>query len=347
MDVVAATLAKSRILGMRPADARLRIWSYLIDYAVALAALLPAGIGLVIFRVSGAFSTVPMALSAVSALLMLIYAIVLISMNSRKGSSPGKSAMRLRSAQVGTFQAPGFARVLVAGLVFLLSHLLPVIGPALLMLSCLFDKEHGRSWLDKIAQTFVVDVRNGLDPTNPRALARAEYLLARPDRDVSEHLPSLGTVDGGAELDELSLPSRPRSTAGIIGAQNSDWHAAPENFGGVIRRAAFAFDDGSYIPVPESGLIGRAPQAQGSAGNELLIALKDPQRLLSKTHLAFGCDGMSVWVMDLDSGNGTQITVASGAPYNISSRTRVNLNDGDIVHVGSRSFRITFQETDQ
>ncbi|UYQ77101.1 RDD family protein [Glutamicibacter sp. JL.03c] len=346
MDVVAATLAKSRTLGMRPANARLRIWSYLIDYAVACAALLPAAIGFVVFRVSGTFSMVPAALSGISALLLLVYAVVLLSMNSRKGNSPGKSAMRLRAAQVGTFRAPGLARVLVAGLVFLLSHLVPVIGPALLLLSCLFDKEHHRSWLDKIAQTFVVDVRNGLDPTNSRALARAEYLLSRPERDVSEHLPSLGTAED-AELDEVVLPSRPRSTAGIIGAQNSDWHAAPENFGGVIRRAAFAFDDGSYIPVPESGLIGRAPQAQGSAGNELLIALKDPQRLLSKTHLAFGCDGASVWVMDLDSGNGTQITVASGAPYNISSRTRVNLNDGDIVHVGSRSFRIAFQETDQ
>lgn len=347
MDVVAAALAKSHTLGMRPAEARLRIWSFLIDYAVALAALLPAGIGYVVFLVTGQYSTVPVVLSAVSGLLLLVYLIVLLSMNSRKGSSPGKSAMRLRATRLSPFSAPGLSRVMIVALVFLLSHLVPVIGPILLLLSCLFDKEHGRGWLDRIAQTHVVDIRNGLDPTNPRALARAEYLLSRPERDVSEHLPSLGTVQDSAELEEISLSSRPRSTAGIVGAQNSDWHPAPDTGLGVIRRAAFAFDDGSYIPVPESGLIGRAPQAEEGTSNELLIALKDPERLLSKTHLAFGCDGASIWVMDLGSSNGTQVTVASGAPYNLAARTRVQLNDGDIVQVGSRTFRITFQETAQ
>ncbi|MGP9033432.1 RDD family protein [Glutamicibacter mysorens] len=346
MDVVAAAaLAKSSTLGMRPAGARLRIWSYLIDYAISLAALLPAGIGYVIFRVTGQYSTVPLVLSAVSALLLLVYLIVLLTMNSRKGSSPGKSAMRLRATGLGRFAAPGFPRAMAASFAFLLSHLLPFIGPALMLLSCLFDREHHRSWLDKIAQTYVVDVRNGLDPTNPRALARAEYLLSRPDRDISEHLPSLGTSVEDADPDEAAVPSRRRSTAGIIGAQNSDWHSPAEPGPGTVRRAAFAFDDGSYLPVPESGLIGRAPQATEESGNELLVALKDPERLLSKTHLAFGCDGANAWIMDLGSSNGTQVTAASRAPRNAPPNVRLHLNDGDVVQVGSRTFRITFQET--
>ncbi|MFJ2145593.1 RDD family protein [Glutamicibacter sp. NPDC087831] len=346
MDVVsAAALAKSSTLGMRPAEARLRIWSYLIDYAISLAALLPAGIGYVIFRVTGQYSTVPLVLSAVSALLLLVYLIVLLTMNSRKGSSPGKSAMRLRATGLGRFAAPGFPRVMVASFAFLLSHLIPLIGPVLLLVSCLFDKEHGRGWLDKIAQTYVVDIRNGLDPTNPRALARAEYLLSRPDRDISEHLPPLGTIEDDAGREEAAVPSRARSTAGIVGAQNSDWHSPSEQGLGIVRRAAFAFDDGSYIPVPESGLIGRAPQATAGTGNELLVALKDPERLMSKTHLAFGCDGANAWIMDLGSSNGTQVIVASRAPHNAPPHVRLHLNDGDVVQVGSRTFRITFQET--
>ncbi|WP_121867406.1 MULTISPECIES: RDD family protein [Glutamicibacter] len=346
MDVVsAAALARSSMLGMHPAEARLRIWSYLIDYAVSLAALLPAGIGYIIFLVTGHYSTVPLVLSGVSALLLLVYLVVLLMMNSRKGSSPGKAAMRLRATRLDPFAAPGFGRILLASFVFLLSHLIPVIGPLLMLLSCLFDRDHRRSWLDKIAQTYVVDIRKGLDPTNSRALARTEYLLSRPDRDISEHLPSLGTSAEDDIYDDAAVPARPRSTAGIIGAQNSDWHspAAPQT--GTVRRAAFAFDDGSYLPVPESGLIGRAPQATEESGNELLVALKDPERLLSKTHLAFGCDGANAWIMDLGSSNGTQVTAASRAPRNAPPNVRLHLNDGDVVQIGSRTFRITFQET--
>lgn len=332
---------------MQPAVARLRIFSYLVDYAAGLAALLPAGVGYIISLVTHQFSLVPIVLSSISGLLLLSYLIVLLSMSSRLGSSPGKSAMRLRAIRIDTFAAPGASRTLVAALVFFLSHLIPLIGPVVVLLSCLFDKKQHRGWLQKASGTHVLDLRSGIDPTNPRVLARAEYLLSRPHRDVSEHLPSLGTTPDASELDDPVLKARPRSTSGIIGAANSDWHQRPKTAPGVIRRAAFAFDDGSYIPVPDSGLLGRAPAATPEGQGELLIALKDPERLLSKTHLAFGCDGENVWVMDLGSSNGTQVTVISGAPYNIAAQTRVHLNDGDVVQVGSRTFRITFQEQAQ
>ncbi|GAA1892732.1 hypothetical protein GCM10009715_42760 [Paeniglutamicibacter psychrophenolicus] len=346
MDAVASSLAKAHELGMRPAEARLRFWSYVIDYSVSLAVLLPAGIGYLIYVVTKQYSVVPLVLTGASGLLLVVYLIVLLSLNSRKGSSPGKAAMRLRSVRLSDFAAPGFPRVLGLALVFLGSHLIPVIGPLLLLVSCLFDRRHRRGWLDKLAGSYVLDLRSGIDPANERILARAEYLLTRPDRDNSEHLPELGTVAHGAQAEEAVLSPRPRSSAGIVGALNSDWHAAA---GGtrVVRRAALAFDDGSYVPVPDSGLIGRAPVADAGPSNALLIPLKDPERLLSKTHLSFGSDGADVWIMDLGSSNGTQVTTASGRPHNVPAHTRALLNDGDIVQMGSRTFRITFQETEK
>ncbi|ASN40404.1 hypothetical protein CGQ24_16250 [Arthrobacter sp. 7749] len=347
MDAVAFSLAKAHELGMRPANARLRVWSYVIDYAVSLAALLPAGIGYLIYLVTKQYSVVPLVLSGTSALLLVVYLIVLLSLNSRKGSSPGKAAMRLRAVRLADFAAPGFPRVFGAALVFLASHLVPVFGPVLLLLSCLFDRQHRRGWLDKLTGSYVLDLRSGIDSTNERVLARAEYLLTRPDRDNSEHLPKLGTLTHGASVEEAALPPRPRSSAGIVGARNSDWHAAAGGGTQVVRRAALAFDDGSYVPVPETGLIGRAPVAESADPHTFLIPLKDPERLLSKTHLSFGSDGADVWIMDLGSSNGTQVTPASGRPHNVPAHTRALLNDGDIVQVGSRTFRITFQETEK
>ncbi|MFL4472760.1 RDD family protein [Paeniglutamicibacter sp. MACA_103] len=347
MDAVAFSLAKAHELGMRPAEARLRFWSYLIDYSVSFAVLLPAGIGYVFYLVTKQYSVVPMVLTGASGLLLVVYLIVLLSLNSRKGSSPGKAAMRLRAVRLADFSAPGFPRVLGLAVVFLGSHLIPLIGPLLLLFSCLFDRQHRRGWLDRLAGSYVLDLRSGIDPTNERVLARAEYLLTRPDRDISEHLPGLGTVVHGAPAEEAVLSPRPRSSAGIVGAQNSDWHAAAAGGRRVVRRAALAFDDGSYVPVPETGLIGRAPVADAGSSNALLIPLKDPERLLSKTHLSFGSDGADVWIMDLGSSNGTQVTTANGRPHNVPAKTRALLNDGDIVQIGSRTFRITFQETEK
>lgn len=342
MDVFAPSLAKAHELGLRPAEARLRFWSYAIDYSVGLAALLPAGIGYLLYLITGQYSTVPLVLTGASGLLLVIYLVVLLSLNGRKGSSPGKAAMRLRAVRLADFAAPGFLRILALALVFLGSQLIPVIGPLLLLLSCLFDRRHRRGWLDKLAGTYVIDIRSGIDSTNERVLARAKYLLARPDRDISEHLPALGTA-----AVETDFASRPRSSAGIVGAQNSDWQASAGGERRTGRRAALAFDDGSYIPVPASGLIGRAPVADAAPSGSLLIPLADPERLLSKNHLSFGRDGAEVWIMDLGSSNGTQLTVASGRPHNVPAGTRVHVHDGDSVQIGSRTFRITSQETDK
>ncbi|WP_313810839.1 RDD family protein [Glutamicibacter sp.] len=353
MDVHASPLTKAYELGMRPSSIRLRLWSYVIDYAIWLLALLPAGIGFVVLKITGQLSLVPGVLMGISGLLSLVYLIVLLMMNSRSGSSPGKSAMRLRAVSLEDYSVPGFFRVVTAGVILLFSNVIPVIGPLLLLFSNIFDKQNRRSWLDQLMGIWVVDTRSGIDPTNPRVLSRAQYLLTRPDRDTSEHLATLSTASVQDENDEAELIARPRSSAGIVGAQNSDWQAAPVAETTprievkINRRPVLEFDDGSIFPIPVSGLIGRSPQAEASWQDALLIPLKDPERMLSKTHLAFGGEGSEVWIMDLGSSNGTQVATASGPFQMVPANVRIPLHEGDQVLVGSRTFFMTYQETAQ
>ena len=63
------------------------------------------------------------------------------------------------------------------------------------------------------------------------------------------------------------------------------------------------FDTGEQIDVTGDGLVGRNPGPEPSADH--VVAIDDPERSISKVHLAFGleADGR-LWVMDRGSTNG-------------------------------------------
>lgn len=105
-------------------------------------------------------------------------------------------------------------------------------------------------------------------------------------------------------------------------------------------RAAARFDDGSVIAVPVLALIGRDPEPAPGESVEAVVRLDDPERLMSKTHAAFGRDAEGVWVSDRGSRNGTQLVSAAGDEVEVPAGESVRVPVGWTVRVGGRSFEV-------
>lgn len=105
-------------------------------------------------------------------------------------------------------------------------------------------------------------------------------------------------------------------------------------------QAMVRFDDGSVVRVPVLGLIGRDPEAAAGESPDALVRLEDPQRLMSKTHAAFGQDTDGVWVGDRGSRNGTQLLSPGGDVVDVPVGERMRVPVGWTVQVGGRTFEL-------
>ncbi|MDY0910320.1 RDD family protein [Microbacterium sp. CFBP9034] len=105
-------------------------------------------------------------------------------------------------------------------------------------------------------------------------------------------------------------------------------------------QAMVRFDDGSVLRVPVLALIGRDPDAAAGETADALVRLEDPQRLMSKTHAAFGQDAEGVWVSDRGSRNGTQLLSPGGDLVDVPVGDRMRVPLGWTVQVGGRTFEL-------
>jgi hypothetical protein len=107
----------------------------------------------------------------------------------------------------------------------------------------------------------------------------------------------------------------------------------------VLRRVV-EFDTGERATIGGLVLVGRRPAA--SAGEHLarLVAINDPSRSVSKTHLAMGEDDNGVWVVDRHSTNGTTVVPPVGRLHECQPGERVYLAPGSRVMFGERSFAV-------
>lgn len=110
----------------------------------------------------------------------------------------------------------------------------------------------------------------------------------------------------------------------------------PSRRSGVVLR----LDDGQVLRVPRSGLIGRQPAADPDERVDAVIALDDPARELSKTHLGFGADEQGVWVVDRGSSNGTHIVAPGGEATPLRAGETVRVPVGATVRIGGRHFTV-------
>lgn len=105
----------------------------------------------------------------------------------------------------------------------------------------------------------------------------------------------------------------------------------------VPRRVTVQLDDGSVVTVDGTALVGRKPAALVPVQ---LIAVADPRRSVSKTHLQIGVDTHGVWVADRGSTNGTVVRLPDGGEASCPVDRKVRLEPGAVVTFGDRSLRV-------
>lgn len=335
----AASVDIAEELGIRPASPGVRSLAFVIDLLVWLLLASPAAVGLWLFLHHG-LGRWQIVLLAGGSVLVSAFCVVQIALHGRRGVTLGKAAMKLRSVSMPGLSRPGFWRIVLRSLVLSVSNVIPIAGPVLLFSSSYWDSSgRRRNMLDRAGSCWLIDVSEGIDPTDTNALRRARRNYESRFRDISEHLPP------------FSFRSA-RSAASIIGAAPERWETQSGHTdrgmaltGGIAASWVFVFDDATSLAVTSFGLMGRAPQQIEGRNIAQLISLHDPNRMLSKTHLAFGADEHGVWVEDLGSSNGTEVQLpGERTALNLDPGAPVRMGEGAIVQVGSRKFRVQREE---
>lgn len=70
--------------------------------------------------------------------------------------------------------------------------------------------------------------------------------------------------------------------------------------------------DGSVLPLDAGLIVGRDPQPQDGYGVTERATLHDVERSVSKTHAVLGISDGRIWVLDLNSTNGTVLVAGDG-----------------------------------
>ncbi|KGM11554.1 phosphopeptide-binding protein, partial [Cellulomonas bogoriensis 69B4 = DSM 16987] len=102
--------------------------------------------------------------------------------------------------------------------------------------------------------------------------------------------------------------------------------------------------DGRSIHVSGPVLVGRNPTPRAGEEDSTLVAVDDPGRSVSKTHLQLGLDRNGVWVRDRNSTNGTVVTLVDGQQILCGSEQQVRLVPGCSVAFGDHGFAVRHLE---
>jgi uncharacterized RDD family membrane protein YckC len=97
-------------------------------------------------------------------------------------------------------------------------------------------------------------------------------------------------------------------------------------------------DDGRDFQLDRSVLVGRNPAGQAGEQHAQLLAVDDPGRSISKTHLHLLTDGAGIWVTDRNSTNGSAVTTPDGLRTALVPGVPTFVTPGSSVHFGDRTF---------
>jgi hypothetical protein len=150
-------------------------------------------------------------------------------------------------------------------------------------------------------------------PVPPPASAADAGLISGPPGDVP---PAHGEDLGDLEHTRL----RPVAPARSVGLR-------------------LAFDTGERVDVVGDGVVGRNPDPQPGVAH--LVPIDDPDRSVSKAHLAFGPEGADrLWVVDRGSTNGTVLVRPDGSQVALPAGARATVGAGWSVRFGERTARV-------
>ena len=96
---------------------------------------------------------------------------------------------------------------------------------------------------------------------------------------------------------------------------------------------ALAFSNGMRVTLDRSAIIGRSPRTERVSVSELpqLVVVPSPEADISRSHVEVRLEGWHVLVVDLDSTNGTVVTVPGQAPERIRPREGFPIIPGTVV----------------
>jgi uncharacterized RDD family membrane protein YckC len=124
-----------------------------------------------------------------------------------------------------------------------------------------------------------------------------------------------------------------------------DDHDRTQMRGGAREAAPVAdlrirLDDGRDFQLDRSVLVGRDPVGQAGEQHAQLLAVTDPGRSISKTHLHLLTDGAGIWVTDRNSTNGSAVTTPDGRRTPLQPGVPAFVSPGSTVHFGDRTFHL-------
>jgi hypothetical protein len=106
-------------------------------------------------------------------------------------------------------------------------------------------------------------------------------------------------------------------------------------------RFVLQFSTGESVSVTGTGLLGRNPLPEPGEYFDAMIAISDPGKSVSKSHLEFGQDAGAFWVSDRFSGNGTVVREPDSPPKRCDAGKRYRIARGTRVDIGEQFFIVS------
>lgn len=162
-------------------------------------------------------------------------------------------------------------------------------------------------------------VWNG-NPIPPRPPLPAD---GEPSRIVDEPTPAKFKIGmpPGMDFDLDTVPSSDIPTP-VTPVAKPAFGPAPTPLSGVpqqpgqnadLSNPRLVLPDGTVLPLAGGLIVGRDPRHQEGYWASTLASLHDVERSVSKTHAVLGVSEGRVWVIDLNSTNGTFMVAPNGA----------------------------------
>lgn len=263
------------------------------------------------------------------------YSLWLWGWEATRGNTPGNAILGLRTSNLNGFPA-GWTAVFLRGLIIAAGFAVLAIGAVIVLISNLWDRNDRRQgWHDKIARTYMFDVRSGRNPLQSGGVAAAEPARVTQQLDDGAAVPAMPR----AEAPIAEVPGMPPSDS-LPGHPDDEFEATRVRSRTGGNGVRIRFDDGREVALAAEALIGRDPSARMGESIGQLIDFQDPGRSVSKTHLHLRVEGATVWVTDRNSTNGSAVMSADGSRRPLSAEEQVLAAPGSTVQFGDRSFTV-------
>ena len=358
--------------GVVPAPGARRLGAFLIDAVLITVAYYGiTAVALAMGLSSGSIDTL-MTMTTVSGLIIIALAAAMTAWLWTRGYTPGHRLLGLRWAAwdgAGPAGARSVGWYALAGLVGT-----PTLG-VVPIITLLVTDPQGRNWIDRVCGTVVV-IAGPAGTAAPRSgpvavpgtagMSRApgaagpvpafvEDTQEQPPLTASQLRDRLGAAAaaGAAGGPFAAIPAIPTAPTALAAPVALAAAAEPIGDGRIFAptpapagpapapAATLVMDTGQRIAlVAPRTLLGRAPVAVSPWEEADTVPVTDPDRSISKTHLAVLLDGDRLSVRELGSTNGSAVVAADGARTTLLMGQDVAVPDGARVELGDRSFTV-------